>query len=63
MLPRSCGIPQAREIFDSGGITHVPHSWDALTRAKSAKEYGDGHDAGAGQRVKVRMCERSLIRN
>ena len=53
MLPRICGIPQAREIFDSGGITHVPHSWDALTRAKSAKEYGDGHDAGAGQGVQA----------
>ena len=37
MLPRSCGIPQAREIFDSGGIAQVPHSRDALTHAKNAK--------------------------
>ena len=37
MLPRSCGIPQAREIFDSGGIAQAPHSRDAITHAKNAK--------------------------
>ena len=48
MLPRSCGIPQAREIFDSGVIAQVPHSRDALTHAKDAKEYGDWPRRGHG---------------
>ena len=42
MLPRSCGIPQAREIFDSGGIAQAPHSRDAITHAKNAKGVQEG---------------------
>lgn len=46
----------------------APHLRDTLTRGfragvKPRHENGAGPDAGTGQGVKVRMCERSLIRN